>query len=262
MSSRLSDQIQTFGDPCCRTVIRASLNAKASAIRGEATNSDRACPSVQRSLCLSSTIHSRPEVKVSILQDASQLIMAHSSGAVGYIIGCTAIGLFPTVTWAISYSRAPIKAFVRIVVEGTGLASKTSRFLAYHRFHRIHGRTGEVIPLGGRHVRWGGLIRAWTGVVRLLQSGATWRGAKPHTCWAKGHEKNRCKAVSGALQCEHCPPHAIPLFWRFTPRGSAPQLSFHKNSFNFSDVFTVHICCFQLNPTGVGALFVVVSFSP
>ncbi|WZZ80316.1 hypothetical protein YC2023_100888 [Brassica napus] len=81
----------TFGDPCCRTVIRASLNAKASAIRGEATNSDRACPSMQRSLCLSSTIHPRPAVKVSILQDASQLIMAHSSGTVGYIIGCIAI---------------------------------------------------------------------------------------------------------------------------------------------------------------------------
>ena len=42
MSPRLSDRIQTLEDLCCRTVIKTSLKAKASAIRSEATNSARA----------------------------------------------------------------------------------------------------------------------------------------------------------------------------------------------------------------------------
>ena len=112
MSSRLSDRIQTLEDLCCCTVVKASLRAKASAIRGEATYSARAWNSVVTPLCFSSINQPKPAEKDSLNHDASQLTIEQSDGIGSWSSALVVDATVPLKSpWASSHSRAPNTAF-------------------------------------------------------------------------------------------------------------------------------------------------------
>lgn len=53
--------------------------------------------------------------------------------------------------FAASHSFASVSAFVMIVIAVGGKLSNIARFLAVHRFQRIHGARGDSArPVGGR----------------------------------------------------------------------------------------------------------------
>lgn len=129
--------------------------------------------------------------------------------------------------------------------------SKQSLFLAFHRFHKIHGHRGTVRPTAGRFVRMGALeiSDAMEGV---SEEGRVDSGARSHTSFAPSQFKNTCRSSSLALHVLQ-PKGRIPMFSRLALTGIALRTTFHKKSFSFGAVLTFQMLLVQLNPTSGGA---------
>ena len=59
------------------------------------------------------------------------------------------------------------------------------------------GRGCLKYPFGGKHRRVDMNAKQSWSEVAVAKSGTEWKGARFHTCLAKGQRKNRCRAVSG-----------------------------------------------------------------
>ena len=87
------------------------------------------------------------------------------------------------VSCAICHSRASAMDFMIISIQEKVLFSKHRLFLAFHKFHRIHGHKGIVSPTGGRLINDGASdIREAIDVMEVV--GIVTKGARLQTCSA------------------------------------------------------------------------------
>lgn len=123
------------------------------------------------------------------------------------------------------------------------LLSKTSLFLAFHRFHITQGQRGAFKPTGGRGTKFlPCLIKSETETVVL---GGLWSvGVRSQTSSANGQVRNTCRSSSWA-------PHFLqlnrgrPLLSRLALTGMAFFTTLHRKSFNFGLVLMFQMCCSQ-----------------
>ncbi|KAF3595865.1 hypothetical protein DY000_02027178 [Brassica cretica] len=95
------------------------------------------------------------------------------------------------------HSRAATTAFITIDRAVTDLFSNKSRFCDVQIPQRIQGERLLEIPVGGKHHRVDMNAKQSWSEVDVAKSGTEWKGARFHTCLAKGQRKNICRAVSG-----------------------------------------------------------------